>query len=88
LILSSVTITESHNGTLKDGGGIFNSGDLLVIHSTISDNSAGGTGGGIYNTGTLRVIETNISGNGTAIGRGGRNFQQRDGVNRRQHHRQ
>jgi hypothetical protein len=52
------------------GGGIYNSGTLDLIESTVSGNSANG-GGGIYNDGgTLRLSNSEISEN-TATGGGG-----------------
>jgi hypothetical protein len=49
------------------GGGIYNSGTLTVISSTISGNTAttsdSSYGGGIYNSGTLTVTNSTIYGN-------------------------
>ena len=51
------------------GGGISNSGNLLIKKSTISGNESG-TGGGIDNSGDLTVIKSVITEN-TATGSGG-----------------
>ena len=58
--LVGLTIT---GGVAWRGGGIYNSGTLTVIGSTISDNSTDGHGGGISNSGTLTVIDSTITGN-------------------------
>ena len=47
----------------SDGGGIFNSGDLTLIQSTVSDNSVDNDGGGIYNSGTLTLVQSTVSDN-------------------------
>ena len=60
LTVSNSTITGNA------GGGIFNSGTLMVSNSTITANSvgSGGYGGGIYNgSGTLTVSNSTIAGN-------------------------
>jgi hypothetical protein len=67
--LSKVTI---RNGkTPYYGGGIYNSGTLLVIDSTLSGNTVSNTcpsicpafGGGIYNIGALTINKTTLSEN-------------------------
>jgi predicted outer membrane repeat protein len=66
--LSNVTI---RNGSAGDGGGIYNSGTLMVTNSTVAGNVAivqcftlcTAKGGGIYNSGTLMVIDSTFSGN-------------------------
>lgn len=45
------------------GGGIFNSGSLTLVNSTVSGNFAS-SGGGIANGGTLTLTNSTVSGNG------------------------
>jgi CSLREA domain-containing protein len=48
------------------GGGIYNTGTLTLIDSSVQDNHAGptnGRGGGIYSMGTLTITSSTISGN-------------------------
>ncbi len=48
------------------GGGIFNEGELTILRSTISGNTASGAsggGGGIYNNGVVSITDSTISGN-------------------------
>ncbi len=69
----TLTICDSSsekNGTItggndsSNGGGIENSGTLILENVTISNNNAGGCkGGGIYNTGTLTINGCTISDN-------------------------
>ncbi len=69
-----------------DGGGIYNSGTLTLINSTVSDNTTGngavasgfpgkggggGDGGGIYNGGTLTLTNSTVSSNITGHGGAG-----------------
>jgi hypothetical protein len=71
LTVAGSTIKGNRTGELGEGGGIYiSSGQLTVMNSTISDNSAGlanalsGTGGGIfYDGGTVTVTNSVISGN-------------------------
>ncbi len=64
LTITGVTIT---NGSAPNGGGIRNSGTLVVQSSVITDNTADQDGGGIYNTGVLTMtgsfIRSNDAGN-------------------------
>jgi len=65
LTLSEVTV-EGNRAVYIDhcgGGGIFNTGDLRIIKSTVSDNSVDYGGGGIINYGTLHIAESTISNN-------------------------
>ena len=61
-------------GTGSGGGGIVNSGNLVLTDSSVSGNSAGGMfggyGAGIANQGVLTVINCEVSGNLT-YGNGG-----------------
>jgi hypothetical protein len=54
----------------EKGGGIGNSGYLLLNHSTVSGNKAG-IGGGIYNEGSMHVRNSTISGNSSFYHGGG-----------------
>jgi transcriptional regulator with XRE-family HTH domain len=56
------------------GGGISNSGTLVLTNSTVSDNlTLGGGGGGIANfeAGTLTLTDSTVSGNAAPFGSGG-----------------
>ncbi len=61
----------------QDGGGIYNSGNLTLIHCIITQNRIGtwssysnhGDGGGIYNTGTLTITGCTLSYNHAGDGR-------------------
>ncbi|MBN2007023.1 MAG: hypothetical protein JXA21_26975, partial [Anaerolineae bacterium] len=53
---------ENYDCRDRRGGGIYNSGMLSLISSTISGNTTG-TGGGIYNSGILTITASTISGN-------------------------
>jgi hypothetical protein len=68
--ISGLTIA---NGRHDGGGGILNSGTLILTNSTISDNSVSnfstGEAGGIANFDTLTVIDSTITGN--SAGQGG-----------------
>ena len=52
------------------GGGIVNSGSLVVVNSTISGNAAR-VGGGIYNSGGTSILSNITIGNNSAAERGG-----------------
>jgi hypothetical protein len=54
----------SHIPALRAGGGIYSSGELTLINSTITGNTAS-FGGGIYSCcgGTLRLIHTSVTEN-------------------------
>ncbi len=55
--------TISDNGTYNgQGGGIANSGNLIVDHSTLVDNSAF-RGGGLSNSGSTTFVNSTVSGN-------------------------
>ena len=54
-----------------NGGGVFSTGMLTVISSTVSGNTAVGGGGGILNhTGTMTITESTLNGNSASIGGG------------------
>ena len=74
LTLENITIT---NYTSSNGGAIYNSGNLSIINSTLTQNNATGQGqyrdgygGAIYNLGgTLSITDSNLTQN-TATGQG------------------
>ena len=43
--------------TYGDGGGIYNYGQLVVIHSRLWNNSAGGAGGGLFNESSASTLD-------------------------------
>ncbi|MEM7008789.1 MAG: choice-of-anchor Q domain-containing protein [Thermodesulfobacteriota bacterium] len=45
------------------GGGIYNSGELEMVNTTISNNNVGDLGGGIFNEGNLNIIFSTIASN-------------------------
>jgi CSLREA domain-containing protein/uncharacterized repeat protein (TIGR01451 family) len=57
-------------GANRFGGGVRNEGQLALMDSVVSSNSAD-RGGGIANTGTLALIRTTVSGNSAGSGGGG-----------------
>ena len=67
LIFSNGVVTG--NTSSSGGGGIRSTGDLTVIDSLISDNTAN-DGGGIYARGKTTIIGTTISGNSGNVGGG------------------
>ncbi|MEH2065739.1 MAG: calcium-binding protein [Nostoc sp.] len=60
----------SNNQANVSGGGILNSGTVVAIDSTISNNSSD-DGGGIYNLDTLTLINTTVSDNSASSAGGG-----------------
>jgi hypothetical protein len=76
IVSTNNTVTNStitQNTSVTDGGGIDNSGHLLVKDSVISSNvaQAGFSGGGIYNDGAqLTLDDSQIVGNVAAFGGG------------------
>ena len=65
--LSGLTITRGSTG--NHGGGVINSGSLMLSGCTISGNSSQ-YGGGLFNEGTATLIECTISGNTAQSGGG------------------
>jgi uncharacterized repeat protein (TIGR01451 family) len=63
--LSRLTVANGAVGMYDYGGGVMNSGTLILNNSTLSGNGAGGIlgGGGIYNTGTLIISDSTFSAN-------------------------
>ncbi len=72
--LAGVTIRDGNATDAFGGGGILNSGTLILNNSTVTSNtvsvSVNAKGGGIGNTGVLTVNNSLVSGN-SAIGGGG-----------------
>lgn len=68
-INSSGTIRGGHNSDLTSikGGGICNTGTLIIAGGTISNNRTAQYGGGIYNSGTLH-IQGGINNSNTSSG--------------------
>lgn len=70
--IDGLTITGGNSvGSVRDGGGLENYGDLTLTNSTVSGNSAGDEGGGISNFGTMRIEGSTISGNTSGRNGGG-----------------
>ena len=59
----------SGNTGQDNGGGIHNSGTLILVNSDVSNNT-GDFGAGIYNLGSLTIIDTSISNNSSIGGPG------------------
>ncbi len=68
--LSNLTITGGSASGNANGGGIFNSENLTISNSTISQNTAN-SGGGIYNRATARLIGSTVNGNMARFDGGG-----------------
>ena len=78
--LDTVNITGNHaTGAVTHGGGIFNAGDLRVINSTISGNSAVSGGGGLWNEGTAQINRSLYTLNSISNGSGGAIYQYNTG---------
>ena len=58
-------------GSGNAGGGIYNSENLSISNSLITENAASISGGGIFNNGTLSVTGSTISNNDVTNPRGG-----------------
>jgi hypothetical protein len=76
LYLTDVTVSNGHattsniSGAGGKGGGIYNTGSLIISQSTISGNTASanitpvsGDGGGVYSTGPISITNSTLSGN-------------------------
>ena len=59
------------HGNMVSGGGIYNQGELTIINSTLSGNTAQEDGGGIYNQGELTIINCTFVNNYAQEGGGG-----------------
>jgi predicted outer membrane repeat protein len=65
-----ITLGWAYN-PLTHGGGINNSGSLIVNNCTFDGNAAYGSGGAIFNSGTLTVTNSTFSNNFARTGGGG-----------------
>jgi hypothetical protein len=63
MAILGTTITENDAFNSLVGGGIWNSGTLTIVNSTISGNQSQRLGGGIYNNGSLTVRNSTIANN-------------------------
>jgi predicted outer membrane repeat protein len=63
-------LTIENGNTSGEGGGIANSGTLIVTNTTVSHNSAN-DGGGIWNEGTLTVTNSTVTNNNASEWGGG-----------------
>ncbi len=68
-----MTLTQSAvlSSTAGVGGGLYNSGTLIVTDSTLSGNLTGNAGGGILNEGAMTVTGSTFSGNSAGFAGGG-----------------
>ncbi|MDV3002516.1 MAG: hypothetical protein N5P05_004171 (plasmid) [Chroococcopsis gigantea SAG 12.99] len=76
LRLENVTITGGSQRS--EGSGIYNSGELTLVNSKVTNNNSQ-SGGGIYNTGKLNLINTSSTDNTSS--RGGGIYQQSGTLN-------
>ena len=74
-ISSGSTVTFNHlkiiDGFARSGSGIYNSGSLTILNSTISGNKAIDSGAGILNSGTLTIANSTLVNNQTYFDNGG-----------------
>ncbi len=68
--LNGLTI-EDGNASGASGGGIDNTGTLIINNSTLAGNTAGASGGGIDNTGSLTLTNVILTGNTAGASGGG-----------------
>lgn len=68
--LDSLTLSGGSNFS-SGGGGLYNTGNTLVVDSTITANTASGGGGIMNGGGSLTVSNSTLSGNTTLAGGGG-----------------
>ena len=64
--LKGITIQDGYPGDTENGGGIYNSGQLLLHTTIITDNRTNGFrahGGGIFNNGQLTLYQSQVAGN-------------------------
>lgn len=60
----------SDNHSDNDGGGINNSANVTIEHSTIADNDAAARGGGLMNTSIATLTNSRVSDNRSVLGGG------------------
>ncbi len=63
LVNSSISTNNVNNGSIGTGGGIFNTGNLIVENSVFLENYSGFRGGGIANSGVFTVNNSTFSDN-------------------------
>ncbi|GAB4515090.1 MAG: hypothetical protein OHK0046_18070 [Anaerolineae bacterium] len=77
--IENSSITSNTTTTTGQGGGVYNTGTLTVLNSTIAKNKGGGSdqgnliegqGGGIYTTGALTLTQSTVFGNQADTGGG------------------
>lgn len=67
----SINNVSLSGGSALIGGGIYNSGELLLDNVLVDTNTAAAVGGGIYNESNARIIDSTISHNTSTGGVGG-----------------
>jgi len=70
LTLNEATVTGADH-TSGFGGGIHNSGTVMLTNSTVSGNSTDNDGGGIFNVDTITLFNSTVNGNSSINGYGG-----------------
>ncbi|MBN1976210.1 MAG: DUF11 domain-containing protein [Anaerolineae bacterium] len=71
-VSNSSVVADNRTTNSGPGGGIWNSGTLIVTDSTVRDNYASNNGGGIYNSGSATIIGSMILSNTMSfMGQGG-----------------
>src|SRR5690348_11956861 len=70
LSLNNLTVNNTGNTGIGDGGPIQNQGTLYIANCNFTNNANGTNGGVIYNTGTLSITNTSFSNNASALNGG------------------
>ena len=71
-VTASVSGLTISGGAMSYGGGLYNSGTVMLSDCTVSDNSAAFDGGGLFNNrGTMTLTDCTISGNSASNDGGG-----------------
>lgn len=83
IVETTITDNQTLDPVLGSGGGVHNTGEMVIQQSLIANNSAATTGGGIQNSNTegdqtIALVNTTISGN--TAGRGGGISESGDGT--------
>ena len=60
-------VTQNQNVPLGNGGGLFNTGTIHLLNSTVGENTTSTIGGGIFNRGTVKLRGVTVAHN-TAFG--------------------
>ena len=63
-------LTVSDGNLFGQGGGVSNSGTLIIANSTFSGNASSDVGGGVWNGGTATITNSAFSGNSSGYGGG------------------